>query len=182
MSTQAIAGAAASAAILGGGGTLAAYAAGAFNQKNEPEKYEDFQAYLNAKLNESHTYIGGENGLKDKIKTNLEATNAKKDSYKEELRKIVIRTNETDVQTTDLDNATTNDGSLSKVFEKAKTWCEATKIKKYAEKDEKWTKATIESDPDWKPFETVCLEKKNITVAPVAQNQNTVNTSQGTGT
>ncbi|GCE64048.1 hypothetical protein [Candidatus Mycoplasma haematohominis] len=157
MSTQAIGAAAAGTLVIGGGGTLAAYAAGAFNGEST---YDSFQAYFDAKLSETYTYTGNHSDLKNKMKVNL--TGSDKETYKSELKKIISKevVGES-VLDTDVDGAESDDTKLGKVYGKAKTWCEATKaVKLTPTQNKKWNEANVQSHEDWAPFMTVCLEKK----------------------
>uniref|UniRef100_UPI001C0A737F hypothetical protein n=1 Tax=Candidatus Mycoplasma haematohominis TaxID=1494318 RepID=UPI001C0A737F len=76
MSTQAIGAAAAGTALLGGGGTLAAYAAGAFNPKDkdwQDATFKDYAAHLNLKyIGETGATAPGTLPTKEKIKTKLD--------------------------------------------------------------------------------------------------------------
>ncbi|GCE63893.1 hypothetical protein [Candidatus Mycoplasma haematohominis] len=158
MSTQAIGAAAAGTAVIGGGGTLAAYAAGAFERE---ATYDSFQAYFNAKLSKTHKYIGNDSDLKGKIKANLEGSN--KDNYKKELEKIIQQEGGTDVQEASVDGAESNDSNLTKISKKTKLWCEKTKDVKLTSNDKKWNEGNVKSHENWTPFQTVCLEQKKPT-------------------
>ncbi|GCE63726.1 hypothetical protein MHSWG343_07260 [Candidatus Mycoplasma haematohominis] len=149
MSTQAIGAVAVGTAVVGGGGTLAAYAAGAFNGE---AKYESFEDYVNKALKNKKQY-SADSLTNEKIKQKL-STN----TYKEELKKVVVKTEDSDpITAEDVGKNPPDDNKLTKMVEKAKAWCTSKKPKKSIDGG-KWTKVTIEKDADWAPFEAVCLE------------------------
>ncbi|WP_216083399.1 hypothetical protein [Candidatus Mycoplasma haematohominis] len=150
MSTQAIGVAVAGTAVIGGGGTLAAYAAGAFDSK-----YESFEDYVDKALKDKSQYLGDLLN-KDKVKAKLsESNNA---TYKKELEKVVVKGGDSSaIKKTDIDTASNDDDKSTKIAAEAKSWCDDKKTKKPSNKGT-WTKATIEKDLDWAPFSAVCLE------------------------
>ncbi|GCE63742.1 hypothetical protein MHSWG343_07420 [Candidatus Mycoplasma haematohominis] len=159
MTTQAIGAAAVGAAVIGGGGTLAAYAAGAFSEV----KYLDFNDYFVKVFGKEYQLISLDNhsAIEGKIKN---ATSG--NLYKKLLGNHWDNMQEGGFTVTGLSTKPTK-GDLegtdkeTEVAKWTKEWCKARKGKKSTAEDKKWTKSIIDADKEWQAFFAVCLEKKS---------------------
>ncbi|GCE63735.1 hypothetical protein MHSWG343_07350 [Candidatus Mycoplasma haematohominis] len=177
MSTQAVAGAAAGAALLGGGGTLAAYAAGAFNSKDkdwQDTTFKDYAAHLNFKyIGETGTTAPGTLPTKEKIKTKIDGDStgigykkSLKDNWENMKVGDVDESSKSKRPTGDVSTLFPADNNLSekeKISEWTEEWCKAIANKKVKAKLTKnnqteWNTNLFEGDVSWKAFKEVCLE------------------------
>ncbi|WP_216083444.1 hypothetical protein [Candidatus Mycoplasma haematohominis] len=175
MSTQAIGAAVAGTALLGGGGTLAAYAAGAFNTKWEDTTFEEYAQSL-GKLK----YLGeGNTNLKTPpTKTNVETRigdSANGAKYKESLKRNWDQMKKEDVAEEEKNKRPRDSKDVlfpaiaqsldkkSEIAQWTETWCGAIGKKRVKAKvkvgdETKWNKEFFDGSDSWKAFTAVCLE------------------------
>ncbi|GCE63722.1 hypothetical protein [Candidatus Mycoplasma haematohominis] len=171
MSTQAIGAAAAGTAILGGGGTLAAYAAGAFEGE---VKYADFDDYV--KRGGRYKYIGQGDDVTDndptegKIREFLKGSDtSNKATYKGNLKSQLTKMNlnPEDSQTPrpseqEIDDSgnTEKDTETGKVAKFVSKWCIQNKNKKPTSDNgkTKFAEKEIKAHENWSKFEVACLK------------------------
>ncbi|GCE63078.1 hypothetical protein [Candidatus Mycoplasma haematohominis] len=156
-------------AAAGAGGSAIAYAAGAFNKKDEVVTYANFEAYVRSK---NWTYIGGlEDTANNSIKNLLdEDKTSQKNGYRDKLSAEWGKMKHSDLTgtvkpTKPSEEASalfkSSDAALDKssdISAFVKAWCEVKKDK-IPGNNEKWTEDTLTADEDWKVFEEVCLIK-----------------------
>ncbi|WP_216083334.1 hypothetical protein [Candidatus Mycoplasma haematohominis] len=156
MSTQAIAGAAAGAALLGGGGTLAAYAAGAFEK--EPVNTYKTQVLADDTV-KTKEYIGDST---EKIKKHLEGDKNPKysdtlkgvwDDMADDAKKTMQKPSEEKDNLFSESNLTSKKGEISNFVNK---WCEATSRETLQEKP---SNETSPEGKKWKAFKDACFYK-----------------------
>ncbi|GCE63706.1 hypothetical protein [Candidatus Mycoplasma haematohominis] len=174
MSTQAIGSAIAGTAVVGGGGTLAAYAAGAFDPSKPTLKEATFEDYAKHK---SLKYLGETNKVPGiapdsaKIKSRLDdSTNGQ--VYRASFNKHWDNMKDADVTVTpkktrpsDLKTSlfpTSGSGSKDQeVSNWTADWCKSIGVKKVLIKKvengkESW-KDDLDEDSSWKAFKDICL-------------------------
>ncbi|GCE63715.1 hypothetical protein [Candidatus Mycoplasma haematohominis] len=155
MTPQAIGAGVVGTAVVGGGGALAAYAAGAFGVK-----YENFLDY--AKKNDYSYLIGdAEEKLKQKITNSPDVS---KEGYKKILKdnlSLIDGSEDALVESdiTDAGDSTkdSNKSKLNKVVGKVKAWCEVKKLES-PRKDNEINWSEVEGNTDWQNFRSLCLE------------------------
>ncbi|GCE63701.1 hypothetical protein [Candidatus Mycoplasma haematohominis] len=174
MPTQAVAGAAAGAALLGGGGTLAAYAAGAFNTKWEDTTFEEYAQSLGKLkyLGESSTTLNT-----PPTKTNIEAKIGNATSgggYRDVLKGNWDHMKKEDVAEEEKNKRPQDSKDVlfpasaqsldkkSEIAQWTEAWCGAIGKKRVKAKikvgdDTKWNKEFFNRDDSWKAFKEVCL-------------------------
>ncbi|GCE63091.1 hypothetical protein [Candidatus Mycoplasma haematohominis] len=162
-----------------GGGALGAgaisvgtaYAAGAFNKKDEVVTYANFGDYVNKR---ALTYIGdledetpnsikklleedknanSSNGYRKKLQDKWDGMDAQ--GLQGENKDSITKPNEVKEKLIPSDSL--ND--LDNIAKFTKAWCKFKKSKTSGT-DKKWTEDTIKKDADWKIFEEVCLIEK----------------------
>ncbi|GCE63719.1 hypothetical protein [Candidatus Mycoplasma haematohominis] len=161
MSTQAVGAAAAGTAVIGGGGTLAAYAAGAFDPKVKESKQvqNTYKTLAEEELNASKEYIGGS---KEKI-TPLLSGNTVDETYRDTLSGVWSKMDDTELKTKQNpvsrpDESYVKDTSKSDdVSDYANKWCEHISEKQL-------TKIPTDgSDKNtWDAFKSACFNTKKI--------------------
>ncbi|WP_216083446.1 hypothetical protein [Candidatus Mycoplasma haematohominis] len=159
MSTQAIGAAAAGTAVVGGGGALAAYAAGAFNGET---KYESFDDYFQKTLSKTHKYVSETDY--QPIETKI-GESAGSNTYKTSLTTHWSKMGSNDVPADGepTQKPETIDTSWSNKTDVAKwtfKWCNSRKTKKPSGDEKMWIREEIERNLEWQTFKSVCLEER----------------------
>ncbi|GCE63713.1 hypothetical protein [Candidatus Mycoplasma haematohominis] len=176
MTPQAIGAGVAGTAVVGGGGALAAYAAGAFNAKWQEASFEDYAKYKNLK------YLGETANemtippVASKIKETLENTTNGK-GYRAKFNSHWNNMREQDAKKEgnisrpieDKEELFPVDKSGSKDQEVANwtaVWCKSVGKKKVPAKQtqegkELWN-PDLDKNPVWKAFKDICLEEKIV--------------------
>ncbi|GCE64046.1 hypothetical protein MHSWG343_10540 [Candidatus Mycoplasma haematohominis] len=161
MSTQVIGAAVAGTAVVGGGGALAAYAAGAFDgEKNTKTsvRYSNFLEYAKAKKLGNEIFSESDIGTKLSNKTE---TPIYKDTIKNSIEKMNSSVEgATKPEKGDFESAVTDKDDAIKKF--THKWCDAVskKTKTGGSSNEGWTEDEITSDPEFTPFKEICLKPK----------------------
>ncbi|GCE63717.1 hypothetical protein [Candidatus Mycoplasma haematohominis] len=180
MSTQAIGAAAAGTAVIGGGGTLVAYAAGAFDLKEKDWQQATFEEYAQS-LGLKYVGVTGNTSLgelpdKEKIKKKIE-DNSKGAQYRAILKKHwgnmenkdVIEVNKPtrpeEEEGVLFPSDSTTRTKDSEVADWTKSWCKAAKdisnkIKRAKGEGWEWNTDLLNKNNKWKAFEEVCFETK----------------------
>ncbi|GCE64049.1 hypothetical protein [Candidatus Mycoplasma haematohominis] len=176
MSTQVIAGAAAGAAVIGGGGTLAAYAAGAFGTGWESETFEEYAKSLNLKyVGETGTTSPGALPDKAKVKSKIEnSTNGAEyrkvlDDHWDAMESNDVKEKDRPTRTGKQGNSVFPSGTNDRTKDEeiagwVVSWCSAAKdmranIKKVKGANKEWNTDLLNKNAKWQAFKAVCFEK-----------------------